>query len=207
MYPCMRSVHLVHVEPYSACVHVHVCARVCAYVYVCMCTPEHKLGCGQWTEDGGAGSRGSAATLATEHPPSPATHGAKCRACPSGDDAISTSSRKWRGVKSFTRGHRAHTQRTGDQADDNERRPSPRSLPLPSGSRPGVRGCTLGRGLLLGPPRVRRRPHRQALPSPPGHVKELGLPHPPNPLGSRLLLASCLPPLSFLKDSEYISRH
>lgn len=53
----MRSVHLVHVEPYSACVHVHVCAHVCAYVYVCACTPEHKLGCGQWTEDGGAGSK------------------------------------------------------------------------------------------------------------------------------------------------------
>lgn len=58
--------------------------------------------------------------------------------------AISTSPRKWREVESFTRGHRACKQQTGNQADDNGRRLSPCSLPLPSGS------CTLGRGLLPG---------------------------------------------------------
>lgn len=119
MYPCIRSVHVVHAEPYSARVRV--------------CAPEHELGCGQRTEDGGTDSRSSAATLATDHPPSPDT-----------DGAISTSPRKWREVESFTRGHRACKQQTGNQADDNGRCLSPCSLPLPSGS------CTLGRGLLPG---------------------------------------------------------
>lgn len=63
MYPCIRSVHVVHAEPYSARVRV--------------CAPEHELGCGQWTEDGGTDSRSSVATLATDHPPSPDTDGAK----------------------------------------------------------------------------------------------------------------------------------